>query len=260
MDTIIIIGNVDWMRNDYISDVKVGGITYRSVEHAYQAAKFKDPSIKKEIANALSVQEARRIGRTHGDVQANWDDLKKTSMESIVRLKFNSNPILSDRLSKTGDAKIVMYGYDEYWGTGKSGSGENVLGKVLETVRQELQFLNGVEAKEEDGDKEPTLYDAILNNPDEDLAEACQCLYVGVQALMTLVDPKDFDAQFIASRTNVSMERALDAINKLHAMKGALADMKDLLLLSDEDYESSDEDEEDDEEGEPSDPWLAVFD
>src|SRR5271157_4592747 len=101
MDTIIIIGNVDWMRNDYISDIKVGNITYRSVEHAYQAAKFKDVDTKKRIADALTVRDARQIGR-NGTIREDWESVKYIVMESLVRQKFTTNDILSDRLAKTG--------------------------------------------------------------------------------------------------------------------------------------------------------------
>ena len=247
----IIVGNVDWMRNDYMSDIMVGGITYRSAEHAYQAAKFKNPDVKREIANAFSIQEARKLGRTRQGVQEDWNDVKKTVMESILRLKFSTNPVLADRLAKTGNDKIIMEGYDEYWGTGRSGNGQNMFGTVLETIRSEIQFVSGSTEKTE---QEPTLYDAILNNPDEDLATACQHMFVGVQEIMKLVDPKDFDAQFIVSRTGVSTFVAEDAIKKLQAMKKALADLKKLVSSTEE------SEEEDEEEDDHVDPFLSVFD
>ena len=258
----IIVGEVDWLRNDYISDIKVGNITYRSVEHAYQAAKFKDINTKKLIADAPTVRDARQIGRK-GTIREDWESVKYTVMESLIRQKFTTNDILSDRLSKTGTAEIVMEGYDEFWGTGRSGQGENSLGVILMAIRSEIQFISGHEDEPEKEEEEsaPTLKEAILSNPDEALADACQELYVGVKALMTLVDPADFDARFIQSRTGVSLGQAEDAIKKLQSMQSALTSMEDLLASeADEDDDLPSVEDSDSDVEEPQDEWLKAFD
>ena len=274
MSDLIVVGEVDWMRNDYCTDIKVGNLVYPSVEHAYQAAKFKSADVKQEIARA-SFKDARRIGRECPKIRPDWEEVKSTVMETLVRQKFTNDPILSDRLIKTGSASIVMEGYDEYWGTGRSGDGENTLGVILETVRADLQLVDGTdpyeydedddedEEDEEDESEIPTLKEAILTNPDEDLADTCQDLYVGIKSLMTLVDIKDFDARFVSTRTGVPLEVAEDAIKKLMGMQTALSTLDDLLaekkvavLPTDED----DEDEEPDDDDEPDDAWLGPMD
>lgn len=231
----IIVGEIDWMRNDYLSPITVGGIEYPSVEHAYQASKFKDRSIKEDIADADSVREARRIGREFGNLRDDWDDVKYDIMENLVRKKFQDD-VLAERLAKTGKVNIVMEGYDDYWGTGQSSTGQNKLGEILETIRSEVQFMLDLDSDDEDSDDSaderdipPTLKEALLNGVDEDLADVCQEMYDGVCALMTLVDTRDFDAAFIVRRTGVSQERAQDAIEKLQKMQSALNSLKDLL-------------------------------
>jgi len=272
----IVVGDVDWMRNDYLSNITVGKWTFPSVEHAYQAAKFKDGSVKDEIAEADDVRAARKIGRNRDGMRDDWDTHRSTIMESLVRQKFTNDAILSDRLAKTGSADIVMEGYDEYWGTGRTGYGENTLGTILETVRSEIQFINGVDPEEYDSkdeddedDADTSLSYAIMNDPGSDLANACQKMYVGAKALMTLVDPNDFDVDFIVRRTGVGESVARDAIEKLQSMQSALNTIKDLVegptvgVLSTVD--DDDEDDEDDDDGDmetdhPSDDWLNPMD
>lgn len=239
----IIVGEIDWMRNDYLSDITVGGITYPSVEHAYQAAKFSDTSVREEIADADDVRAARKLGREMPGIDPNWDVRKSTVMEQLVRAKFTQDTVLGERLAKTGSAAIIMEGYDSFWGTGRDGDGDNQLGEILETVRSEIQFITGInpsdyDESEDEDDREdgpPSLKEALENNPDDDLLSACQDLYDGTRALMTLIDTNDYDADFICRRTGVSRLIAENAIRKLQKMQGALSKLNDLLKEEDED-------------------------
>ncbi len=282
-----IVGDVDWMRNDYSSTITVGGVTYPSVEHAYQGSKFTDKNVQEAIANAQSVREARKIGRKSSNVRSNWDSIKYSTMLILLRQKFYVDvgsvlgSVLADRLIKTGTAPIVMNGYDSFWGNGDDGEGENKLGEALESIRAELQLISGVDPTEfdpkdpdEDEDEdEPVkaetslLSDAILDGASQQLADACQDLFVGSVELLTLVDANDFDAGFISRRTGVSMQQAEIAIEKLRAWQSSVNLLKDLLdedkededLESDkeglwEDHPSFEEDEEVDDEFE--DDWL----
>lgn len=238
----IIVGGIDWLRNDYACSITIGGVTYPSVEHAYQGSKFTDKSVQRDIADADSLREARRIGREAGGLRSNWDDIKLSVMETLLRQKFITDPILADRLAKTGSSPIVMKGYDSFWGTGNGKNGDNALGTVLEKVRQEIQFVNGIDPSDfdvpeddETEDEKPTLKDAILNSADADLANACQALFVGSIALTSLVDANDFDAGFISRRTGVSMEHAEAAVQTLREWQSAINTLKDLLVEESED-------------------------
>jgi ribA/ribD-fused uncharacterized protein len=277
----IVVGEVDWMRNDYNCDISVAGYTYATVEHAYQAAKFKDPDLKQAIQEAETVREARNVGRNNVNIRDDWDDIRATIMESLVRQKFTNNPTLGDRLAKTGSAEIVMEGYDEFWGTGRDGTGENMLGAILETVRSEIQFISGVDPSDYDQDEdekitEGLLREAILDiskylkptDSNEELADACQRLYDGAKMMMTLVDPNDFDASFISRRTGVTSDLANDAISKLRSMQSALNELKDLLsedrtvsaLQPADDSDDDVFDEDDDNPIHPTDDWLSPMD
>jgi ribA/ribD-fused uncharacterized protein len=227
----IIIGDIDWLRNDYVYSITVGGVTYPSVEHAYQASKFTDKLVQRKIADTQNVHDARRIVRNYSGISCNWDYQKLSVMEVLLRQKFSANTHLADRLVKTGSAPIVLNGYDKFWGVGRDGLGDNNLGGLLEKIRSELQFVKGINPTGFDCDEEkvPTLQDAIMNNPDNELAKACQALFVGSIALTSLVDINDFDAGFLSRRTGLPIEIINDAIKKLQGWNGAINTLKDLL-------------------------------
>ena len=65
--------------------------------------------------------------------------VKDVVMLKALRAKFNQNDELKTMLLGTGEAKLVEHTEkDSYWGDGGDGSGENMLGKLLIQVRQEL--------------------------------------------------------------------------------------------------------------------------
>ena len=86
--SVVFVGDEDWLRNDYISPIKVGGITFTTVEHAYQAAKFTDRNLKLQIADALTVRDARKIGRQNSDnILDDWDNKRLQVMVNNPSLK-----------------------------------------------------------------------------------------------------------------------------------------------------------------------------
>ena len=265
----LVISDVDWLRNDYVCDgLTVDGITYPSVEHAYQASKFSDKDLKMRIRDA-SCREARSIARSN-TVLGDFYDKREFIMESLLRQKFTNNAELRRRLCETGNVDLVMEGYDNFWGAGSDGSGENNLGYYLSAVRSELQFLDGHSSQKQPSssdvqskEKEELLYDAIMDDPHHDLAKACQNLYDGFVALMGIVDTRDFDPNFIANQTGVTHEQAVDAVEKLRTAQGALADLTDFIddLHYDDEYDEDDEDEDEDEEidWDAEDDWDSPF-
>ena len=75
-----------------------------------------------------------------------WDigvpPYKVKVMRKVVKAKFVTNPVLAELLVRTGDRLIVEDApWDDYWGLGRSGNGQNMLGQTLMWVRS--QFRNG---------------------------------------------------------------------------------------------------------------------
>ena len=89
---------------------------------------------------AFSPGESKRFGRQVA-LRPDWEKVKFTLMEEIVRAKFTQHPELAEQLLATGQ-KIIIEGNrwgDTCWGVDiRTGEGENHLGKILMRVREEL--------------------------------------------------------------------------------------------------------------------------
>jgi ribA/ribD-fused uncharacterized protein len=253
----IIIGDVAWMRSDYRQDITIGKITYPTLEHAYQAAKTKDRDIKQEIASTDNVRDARKIGR-HLQQSDTFD--REAVMEALQRQKYASE--LGEMLAKTGSVPIVMEAYDEFWGTGRDGEGQNILGELLQTIRSDLQIIYDVELDDDDDDDcgdcdnchcneaVPLLRDAIINAPDEALAVACQKLLDGAKAVVSLLDANDYNAPYISQKTGAPLSKIEDAIQKVRSFQETLTDLETILETPKTDESTVDDDESDEDDDE----------
>lgn len=129
-------GKYAFLSNFYSCPIEYEGMTYPSVEYAFQAAKNPDPEYRRSIANAPSPTAAKRMGRK-AVLRSDWEQVKDSIMLELLRIKF-SDPYLRGRLEFTGSAKLIEgndHG-DRYWGV-CNGSGLNKLGKLLMQVRSE---------------------------------------------------------------------------------------------------------------------------
>lgn len=120
--------------------VKINGISYNSSESYYQAMKFTDNNIKKRIG-MLNPYSAKKAGR-EGVVRTDWDKIKQRVMIQILRYKFKRIPEFREKLLVTRNSYIEETNWwgDTYWGVCR-GSGKNILGVMLMTVRDEI--VNG---------------------------------------------------------------------------------------------------------------------
>lgn len=119
------------------SSVKLGEVTYPTVEHAFQAAKTTDPTERAKILAAKTAAEAKKIGKTV-TLRKNWNQMREEVMEKALRAKFEQNPELKKKLIDTGDVDLIEgndWG-DTFWGQ-VDGKGENKLGKLLMKIRLE---------------------------------------------------------------------------------------------------------------------------
>lgn len=134
-------GDYRWLSNFWPAEVEYEGLTYPTVEHAYQAAKFAAESgLRQEIRGHPSPGRAKRTARTFVDLMLpDYGERKVEVMEALLRQKF-SLPHLRALLEATGDEEIVegnTWG-DVFWGVCK-GKGKNHLGQLLMKIRGEMQ-------------------------------------------------------------------------------------------------------------------------
>lgn len=119
----------------------LGGITWRTSEHYFQAQKFKGTQYEKIICSLDSPMEAAIMGRNHDlPLRGDWEQVKDDIMRKAVLEKFKQNGEISSILLSTGKEIIVENTIDDYyWGCGKNGNGKNMLGIILMEVREILR-------------------------------------------------------------------------------------------------------------------------
>lgn len=135
-------GDHRFLSNFWFADVRLDGLRYASVEHAYQAAKTLVLIEREQFRDRITPGVAKRLGRGV-TMRPDWDAVKLAVMEDLVGQKF-ARPDLAALLRKTGDAPILelnVWG-DRYWGVvadqhGRL-AGSNHLGRILMEVRRRL--------------------------------------------------------------------------------------------------------------------------
>ncbi|BAY26076.1 hypothetical protein NIES2100_58870 [Calothrix sp. NIES-2100] len=131
--------------------IKIQGTYWPTVEHYYQAQKFVgsiDAVIIPVIHNARTPEEAAALGRCSSrQIRADWCQVKTQVMREAVLKKFLTHAEIRDILLDTGDEILVENSPNDYfWGCGVNQTGENHLGKVLMSVREEIRKLVSVTA------------------------------------------------------------------------------------------------------------------
>lgn len=132
-------GDNRFLSNFHPSPVEMNGLTFPTVEHAYQAAKTTVREFQEAIQECDTPGKAKRMGRAI-TIRKNWDVIKNDVMLALLRQKFGCSLELTFKLLATGDAHLEEgndHG-DMYWGT-VHGFGQNHLGKMLMKVRSELR-------------------------------------------------------------------------------------------------------------------------
>lgn len=125
-----------WLSNFWPAKVVLDGVTYPSVEHAYQAAKT-HPSERAPFQRCTAAQ-AKKLGREI-PVRSGWSDEKVAIMRALIEQKFAPGSELARKLVATGDCQLVegnSWG-DTFWGVCR-GTGQNLLGEILMDRRTAL--------------------------------------------------------------------------------------------------------------------------
>ena len=137
-------GEYEFLSNFYNSEIIYEGISYPTVEHAFQAAKTLNINERIVISKLDTPGKAKRAGRKC-NLREDWEVVKYDVMYQCIRLKFQ-NPELKKLLLETNH-KYLIEGttwHDNYWGDCscekcKDIHGNNQLGKTLMQVREELR-------------------------------------------------------------------------------------------------------------------------
>lgn len=143
-----------FLSNFHYAPFKYNNMTFRSSEQFFmwnKAKFFNDEYTASQILKATSPKEAKRLGR----LVRNFDESKWTSesikvMSLAIKLKFDTNDELRERLLSFGDKTFVEGSpFDKKWGIGikfddpsakdsSNWKGENLLGKIITEYRNSL--------------------------------------------------------------------------------------------------------------------------
>ena len=145
-----------YLSNRFPSYFEYAGLTYSSAEQFMMAQKaivFGDYEMYNEILLEHDPEVIFDLGREivpYDD--AVWANLRQRMMRRGLRAKFQQNPALREQLFSTGDWVLVECSpQDRIWGVGlaaddpdvqdpKNWKGQNLLGKTLMQVREDLRL------------------------------------------------------------------------------------------------------------------------
>ena len=136
-------GQYRWLSNFYPARVVDGGTEFSTLEHAFQAAKTTDVGWRARILAAAGPGDAKRLGRKV-PLRRDWEAVKVSVMRGLLVQKF-ADPDLRDRLLATGDVELVEgndWG-DRFWGESPVGAGQNWLGRLIMSVRNQIRVEAG---------------------------------------------------------------------------------------------------------------------
>lgn len=119
--------------------VVIKGHTYPTAEHAYQAAKFIDEALHKQVQQASSAWKCKKLSRKqYAHKRQDWSEVKVIIMKEILLAKFEQHEDVRAALIESGDAVLHENSpIDFFWGCGKDMSGKSMLGKLWMEIRDE---------------------------------------------------------------------------------------------------------------------------
>lgn len=124
--------------NFFLAPIVIDGYEYKTTEHYYQSMKASNIEDHEFIASAETPKEARERGRSC-KIRENWEEIKENVMRIALSTKFYQHPQLKEILIESGSEKLIEWApWDNYWGNGPTGNGENRLGVLLMEIRDDI--------------------------------------------------------------------------------------------------------------------------
>jgi len=122
--------------NFYKKRIMIDGKKYRSTEHYYQSKKFEGTEWEEYIRNQTTPRKSAEEGRRKDlPLREDWADIKNEIMITALYYKFKDEALRNLLLSTEEEELVENSPFDCYWGCGLDGSGKNILGKQLMSLR-----------------------------------------------------------------------------------------------------------------------------
>ena len=129
-------GEYRFLSNFWPCQIVYKGFTFQSSEALFMAHKSGLEEDFEKFSKFIKPGDAKRAGK-QVQLRSDWDQIKFDVMEKVLRLKFEQNPDLMEKLLATGDTYLEETNHwkDLCWGVCE-GLGENNLGKLLMRLRE----------------------------------------------------------------------------------------------------------------------------
>jgi ribA/ribD-fused uncharacterized protein len=188
------IGQYSFLSNFSPAPVVLDGLTYPTVEHAYQAAKFSSAAQRAKIRACQTPGRAKRLAATLPGIDPHWDAHKLLVMEGLLLQKFAPESTLLQLLVDTYPADLVegnTWG-DTFWGICE-GQGQNHLGRLLTRIRDEARYCMGLDLVEVPGEQSAPLEHFIRPKP---LVLAGKSVYAATGHRLDKLCPRNKDLAY----------------------------------------------------------------
>lgn len=136
-------GQYDFLSNFAVADVVLAGITYPTVENAFQAAKTLSVEARTPFTQC-SPGYAKKLGR-QVSLRGDWELIKDEVMFELLSQKFAAGTVMAERLLSTGTAYLCEGNvwHDNHFGACTCDKclyteHQNVLGTLLMRIRKSL--------------------------------------------------------------------------------------------------------------------------
>ena len=122
------------------------GKLYPTSEHAFQAAHFIEayPELAEKVRLCRSPRQASDFANENSNFDdPQWKQKRVSTMEDIVKCKFDQHLFIAETLKLSGNKIIVeMNDNDSFWGWGPDHNGNNELGKIWMKLRDTMIWSN----------------------------------------------------------------------------------------------------------------------
>jgi len=123
-----------------MTPITAWGRTFKSVEHGYTYYKALMMNRRAEGEEILKTRNAKSAKDIGDKIETNlkWQDIKNNVMFHLLQQKAKQCDLFNKHLYDSQNAILVEDTANEYWGRGRTGTGQNTLGRMLMTIRKNL--------------------------------------------------------------------------------------------------------------------------
>lgn len=130
-------GKYKFLSNFYPHQMRWRGLSYPSIEHAFQASKVLSNKERQKFTMGTP-GHAKKLGQ-QVKLREDWEEVKVGVMKALLHIKFAKSPLRGELLATEHEVLVEDNDWgDTFWGT-CNGEGKNVLGKLLMEVRSEIR-------------------------------------------------------------------------------------------------------------------------